>query len=277
MEKWLNPKVKAYFKNSPEDIEQLDFNNPDHIAKRICLHQPNDTMTLTLFRFVLFVLYINQHNFLGDYYAIPRKEFNERVQFVPQVCLYFCETQRSLDEKQKIEPNATPAVQEVSFRLLNWQQLDFSKPPREIPEIKEMAKKIRTNFVEYTYDRGVYNSSYSDPGNGYRLRIRYRSRAEVKELIRLVLDLQGFKPEYARNFKSDGKEDEPDIYNETTGKVEASFQEKKRLFGELRELYPNRTVGEMELYKATLTHRMLDEPELLAHRFSNDNPIETLF
>ncbi|MGB0561030.1 MAG: hypothetical protein ACPGVO_04405 [Spirulinaceae cyanobacterium] len=280
MRRWLNEKVRKFFRSS--DVDSLDLNQPDRAALRFCLHNDNDTLLITLFRFLFFRFVILEENELQDFFLVPREEYDYSVTYVPQLLFYFEETVTSFDKVPEVERNGKRVSErklgrtQVSFRLPDLKDDDLLADANNNPYIRELAREVKTQFKDFRFEKGIYRCSYFDKKNGRRFIIRYRYESQVKELIRRILACVDDTPDFEQFFKADPRDNTSDgIYN-LNGKVKPKYRDKKRIFGDLIPTKQNLVAdAEMQLKHAHFQLEGVD-PVLLVSRFKANSPIFSL-
>ena len=152
----------------------------------------NDTSVMTLIRLYLFheILGYSKSR-LGVFYGIPSENFQESVQGVPQVFMYFSQDNASV-------PDGTPIVDaEYSFRLMD----ETSASMTQVKALS-LAKKIKQEFVSenkgIVFTKGKIIYKYYDEDNGYRLRIYGSTESDAIDVIKRMLAVQNhsFEEDY---------------------------------------------------------------------------------
>ena len=268
---YVNRQVREFFRDRDEDIPDnfsdiFDRGNPEHIIKALCLHDDRDTIQNTLFAFDFFYQYINPIpiNLDDIIYGIPKADYEERVQYKPQLELFFTQNYEER-ERDKEKGAKSPVRMEISLRVFDTNKYQLTLGPENNPALEELGRDIKRNFQDYQYEKGIYIASYFDPKKGVRLIIPYQRELECRELIRRVLDSVDITPDYERFFKPDGREDKNlGQFEETTGKVKPEYIDKELMLGERKNRTKDRAIGTVFLYRATLKVHQRD-PVILCH------------
>lgn len=178
--KIANKIVREYFKDVTALEDNLDLTTSRQALLKACLHKEDDTLLLTIGRNQLFNQYTT---YARDQIPIVAgsllDEIDANVTYKPKITLYFKE------DEDDVDPGHKPARMEVSWRLIDETTQTITKA-----KLTTIANKIRTNFGSgsgYLFKRGRKFVSYSKLSEGYNFRLRARSFAEGKNLIREIL------------------------------------------------------------------------------------------
>lgn len=270
--KYVNRKVKEFFKDRGDEIEEnfaeiFNKNNLKHIVKGLCLHDDNDSVQWTIFAFNFFFQYVNPTPIELDeiLLGIPKEDYDERVQYQPQLFLYFTQDYQERDQA-KAKGAKSPVRMEMSCRLVekNIEKYGIKNDPKDNQLLKNLAKEIKSNFQGYQYEKGIYRASYRDAKNGLRLTVPYRRESDCKDLIRRFLSSLSLTPDYEQFFKPDSREGKTLGKFEQTGKVKTQYADKELMLGERKNKLKDRAIGTVFLHHAVLqVHQR--EPVMLCH------------
>jgi hypothetical protein len=175
-----NLDVESTFVGVPID----DLTNPLSALRTACLLQVDDTVDMTLLRFMLFYFTLKGH-LPTPVYGIPVQEFQSNATFRPQVKLFFMEDYSSTLVAEKL-PRATA---EITFRLMNWNSQTINPS-----EARTLASSIKTLFGTgqgFVWEKGTVKVTYADPIHGYDFRLLAISESEAVRVINKVLEIQG--------------------------------------------------------------------------------------
>lgn len=174
-----NRRVREFF----NDLNDSPIATVGRAALRdACLLEDRDTATITLLRLQLYYMILEGGQSMHPpLYTIPVDRYQQRVQFRPQVTLYFKE------DAADVEEGYSPISAEISFRL---KESDENVTPAEA---QLLANKIRSEFATgngYRWRKGRTLLAYTDIEKGYIFKIYAASEAEGKEVIRRVMSIQ---------------------------------------------------------------------------------------
>jgi hypothetical protein len=212
MRSWLrrtyNKEVYEYFKDLPPEID------PDNSTGRsttfaVCLIGSNDSQGIAAqkqenFRRLKEKAGLNDYLPAHDYQRLPGIAYRG----IPQIQLWFREKYSVAKANNRAKH---PAEARVSFRLAD------SDWTSEAPA-KTMALKIRDKFAKpiFQIEAGELKATYFDQLKGYDFRLLVNTKAESKQIIESVLDLNGHTPNW-RLLKIHTSESE--AFSETPQKV----------------------------------------------------------
>lgn len=174
-----NRRVREFFK----DLDSSPIATQGRAAlKDACLLEDNDTATIALIRLMLYYLVLEGGEALHPpIYSIPVDQYHQRVQFRPQVTLFFKE------DLADVEEGYAPLTAELSFRL---RSTDENITPAEA---QLLANKIRTEFATgggYRWRKGRMLLTYQDKEKGYLFQVYAVNEAEGKDVMRKVMSIQ---------------------------------------------------------------------------------------
>jgi hypothetical protein len=172
-----NKAVRAYFKNQEDD----DISTPKAALKHACLLKDEDTATMTLMRQWLFEVTIGRmQSIQTPVYGVPVSVSQSTFKFVPQVKLYFKESQVSEQVRQGLPPIAG----EITFRLINKTSETITRNDAEV-----LAREIKNEFATpiVIWEKGKYVCTYFDNDKGYQIRLHVKNKAEGERIIKKVL------------------------------------------------------------------------------------------
>lgn len=174
-----NRRVRDFFK----DLNDNPIPTVSRTALRdACMLDDRDSATMTLLKLQLYYMILEGGQALHPpLYTIPVDRYQQRVQFRPQVTLYFRE------DSADVEEGYAPIDAEISFRL---READENVTPAEA---QVLANKIRNEFATgngYRWRKGRTLLSYKDVEKGYILKVYAASESEGKDVIRKVMSIQ---------------------------------------------------------------------------------------
>jgi hypothetical protein len=179
-----NELVREYFRDVKALETNLDLSIPRHALLKACLHREDDSLLLTIGRMHLFLY---GTTWLRDQYPIVAgsllSEVDEAITYRPKITLFFCE------DAEDAEAGYQPVEMETSWRL-------FDETNKTITEtkLKTIANQIKTRFGTnsgYIFKKGRKIIRYRQLAQGYDFKLRARSLADGKDLIREILSLNG--------------------------------------------------------------------------------------
>lgn len=177
--RYVNRLVREHFSDiDNDDASTLSLDVPRQAIKRICLHDDNDPIILTIGR--LLIWWVEARGLFDEFiYGIPSTDFEITHTYYPQVKLHFRE-----DKYDAATNNRRPARSEVSFR---WRENDYSTT-----NINSLANKILNDFARpvFYYRRGRELWSYADKQLGYYFQITANDEANAKKIIEQVHRVQ---------------------------------------------------------------------------------------
>lgn len=269
--KCVNPRVKKFFRDRGEEIEEnfseiFDKHNPEHITKRLCLHEENDTIQATLLALDFFYRFINPIPVELDdiFYGIPVDDHEEKVRYKPQVEFFFTQEYEERDDAMA-RGAKSPVRMQMSLRIIDPNKYQLTLAPSNNAALLDLAKEIRFNFKGYKFEKGIYKASYHDTENGLRLIIPYHKEIECREIIRRFLACFDMIPDYDRYFKPDGRERANlGEFEELTGKLKEEYIDKELMLGERKNTKRDRAIGTVFLYHTVLKVWNRD-PVVLCH------------
>ncbi len=172
-----NKAVQAYFKNQAND----DISTPKAALKHACLLKDSDTATMTLMRQWLFEVTVGHMQAVQTpIYGVPVSVTQSTFKFIPQVKLYFKESQVS----EQVRQGFPPVVGEIAFRLTNKTSATITRSDAEL-----LAREIKNEFATpiAIWEKGKYVCTYFDNDKGYQIRAHVKSKTEGERIIKKVL------------------------------------------------------------------------------------------
>lgn len=174
------------------DITQDDdspITTPRAKLKSVCLLKDADSAAVTLNKLMLYYIILRKAQDLQiPVYGIPITEFQETVEFRPQIRLYF------LQDLDSVPEGDSPTTAEISFRLMNETSATITEA-----ELRTIANRIKAEFGAaggYRWRKGRIKASYRDLQNGYRFILSAFSEAEAKEVITKILSIRNKTPDW---------------------------------------------------------------------------------
>ncbi len=191
--------VKEEFSDVTDDDDIT--NVPRASLRHACLLKDSDTAPITLLRMNFFYFSLRKAQDLqGHVYGMPLQDVQETRKYRPQIKLFFLEHLTGADE----EEDYAPVTGEITFRLMNQTSETLTKA-----ELTTYANKIKAVFATppIKWLKGKDMATYTDKEKGYQLQLLVRNRADAKELIGKILDIQNHTPDWKYlNYKEN---DEP--------------------------------------------------------------------
>ncbi len=244
--KYVNKKVKDFFKDISDDDDNKDSisktTNGRIIARKICLHSDKDPLMLTASRLIIFHLTLGESLDKIPFYGIPIVNFDESVEYKPQVILYFEETL-----KDAASNNRRPIKAQVGYRIVDGEEIT-------VTDVKNLAKKIKNTFASpkpLKFKKGRTKFSYRDKSKGYQFIISGNAEIEAEKIIKAVLSLNGHT--YNEEILTDSE----------SKKNWNSKKKKKKILGKEYEEPERRPIGNVQFTYAELKIHGLPKPEIL--------------
>lgn len=188
--RYVNRLVREHFSDIDDDSASLSLDVPRQAIKRICLHDDNDPIILTIGR--LLVWWVEAKGLFDEFiYGIPSTDFEIANTYYPQVKLHFKE-----DRYNAASNNRRPARSEVSFR---WRENSYSTT-----NINGLVRDIGNAFGRppLVYTKGRIQYTYVDKTKGYYFQINANSESDAKEVIRTAINIQDAgEPDWDNNFR----------------------------------------------------------------------------
>ena len=180
-----NRVVRADFR---ADIPDDDIISDEGAFRRSCLIQPNDSVDIVQLKIFNFYVVREQAKRLqAPMYAFPVEEFQEAVQFKPQLILEFIEP--SAEARRK---NTRPVTRRASYRLVNERSETITQS-----KIDTLQNRIRSQFPNsYKYKTGRYKASYRDKANGLELKMSPYAESDARDLVKRVLNVAAVTPNW---------------------------------------------------------------------------------
>jgi hypothetical protein len=195
--KTFNREVRKEYSDTNDDD---GISTPRSSLKQACLIDDNDTATMILIRLFLFNFVVRKASDMqAPIYGMPVGSFHQERKFRPQIMLYFKE------DREDVDPDFYPLDAHISFRLMDETDTSMTKA-----KLTTIANKIKSEFGMnngYRFHKGKTVCSYYDNENGYQFKIFCFNKAEGKEVIRKVLDINNKTPDW--KFLSVSENEEP--------------------------------------------------------------------
>lgn len=239
LRRWVNLEVKEYF-GKFNVSEQLEASRPESVIRALCLHEDRDPISLTILRLWLWGRISPTPVVVDDLiYGIPLSHFQSRVEFAPQLFLFFRQTLRD-QYRDRDKKDKSIVRMELSLRLP--ESFNIRQQAEYNMDLRLLSEAINRTFRKATYQKGINKFTYYQPSKGYRLSLNMDSEQEAKRLIEDVLTIQGHRPDWnlldrhsANRYKQDGTLKDNPI---------------KQVLGKPRKSPISRKKGEIELYYA---------------------------
>jgi hypothetical protein len=182
--KYINKAIKEHFNDTPGDDENsLSKAAPRSAIKLVCLHKDTDPITLTAIR--LLIWWVEAKGLIDEYiYGIPVSQFQETVQHLPQIKLFWREKTKDAERN-----NRYPARARYTIR--------FKGAYQSQADIKSLATKIDRIFnspTPHKFTKGREKYSYRDKEKGYEFIITAQNELEAKKVINVLLEIQSDNP-----------------------------------------------------------------------------------
>lgn len=170
-------------------IDDDDLSTPRSSLKLACKIRENDSALQVLTRMFFFYFTCRRAQDLqAPIFGIPVSDYQEEIQYRPQVCLHFAQ------DPQAVPEGYSPVRARISFRLQNQTTQSFS-----LSEARAIANRIKTEFATgpgYLWTRGKIKVCYKDKLRGWDFRLLVPSEAEGRGVISKVLRLQNDSPDW---------------------------------------------------------------------------------
>lgn len=152
--------------------------------RHACTMKDDDSGIMESMRMWLFYVMLRKaSDFQIPIYGIPTSDFQEVVEFRPQVKLVFAQ------DSDAVPDGKTAIRAEIGFRLIN----ETSATMTEAKALK-LAKAIKTTLITsskgYVWSKGKILATYKDPSHGYSLQIYAMSDTEAETIIKKILEIQ---------------------------------------------------------------------------------------
>ena len=189
--RYINRAINEHFRDvDGVDEASLNLDVGRQAIKRVCLHNDEDPLTLTLVR--LLIWYIEVRGLFDDFiYGIPSTDFDIKFTYFPQVKLHFRE-----NRLEAANNNRRPARAEVSFR---WRSEDFSQVA-----INGLVNKINSSFAvpPFSFRKGRSIFTYFDDRLGYRFQVKATNETEARRIIEQTIRIQDdIEPDWENNLR----------------------------------------------------------------------------
>jgi hypothetical protein len=185
--KYINRKVKEYFKDLGDERWQPDLNLDRHFVRWVCTHQDNDPLALTVGR--LLVYFFKVQGLLDEpLYFIPTSRLQQQnVQTIPQVIINFQETAQSAQANKRTD-HPLGAHHHIRF------EKDFSSEA----EVQALARKVREAFATplFHFDKGRLKYTYLDKIKGFLFIVATPNETEARKVIEKLLFVVGESPNW---------------------------------------------------------------------------------
>ena len=192
-----NREVNEWFADEPDPVPDNTTSRKN--AKRACLILPKETQSTALLKALTFRFVVQRVHLRPDVYGTPVGRHQEVRQFRPQIVLEF------LEDELDVEGGYGRVDGRISFRLMNETSESITRT-----ELTTIANRIKLEFGAnngYKWKKGKDLASYTEREKGYQLQLLVRSKADAKELIGKILDINSDTPDWKYlNYKEN---DEP--------------------------------------------------------------------
>lgn len=246
--RYLNKQIREDFKdifNGGETWEP-EVGTTRGAMLRALLHEDSDPIHVTATRMMLYYFtYGKARELQPPQYSIPVLDYQESNRYRPQIHLMFYQSQLDIDTPQDNNSiNSQPVKGQISFRLENETTESIT-----MIDLERYANRIKTNFGAsggYRWHKGKITINYVDKSKGYKLKLYCRDKAEGKQLIEQVLDIQQHTPDW--QYMTTVEAEEPLERYPTIPTPRT-----KRILGENREQPRRRPVVQVR-YRYSLMH-----------------------
>ena len=242
----LNREVREHFSDLGGDDWDPEVGTTRGQMRYCLTHKDDDPLLLTVGRMMLYYFtYGRARDLQPPQYSIPTLDYQASHKYRPQIHLMFYQLQSDVDTSlDNSSINAQPVQGQISFRLENETSESIS-----MTDLERYANRIKTSFGAaggYRWHKGKVTVSYFDPSKGYRLKLFCRDKAEGKQLIEQVLDIQQHSPDW--QYMTSVEAEEPLERYPTIPTPRT-----KRILGENREQPRQRPVVQVR-YRYSLIH-----------------------
>ena len=175
-----NREVYRYFK----DVTDIE----DTTRKKLrdyCLIQANDSITDAKLKILIFDRYAQKSHLKPIIYGVPKSNFDETVEYLPQIYLYF-------NQDSQAVPSGDVAIDACNHIRI------FSETRETITPIKAeaLARKIASQFVVngtgFTFTKGKYLLYYKDKSIHFETKVYALNEVEGTQVIKKLLGIQDF-------------------------------------------------------------------------------------
>lgn len=248
VKKYINREVKDFFQDVGGEDWDPDISTTRGSLRYGCTHKDNDSISLTLLRWMLFN-HIRSLKFQQPFYGIPIAGFHEARRFKPQVSLYFQE------DEGDIEPGYGAVTGQITFRLMDYTESSIN------PTIAQsLANRINVEFATgggYVWKKGKVMATYTDRERGYKLQLLTRTESDAVQLITKVLDCNNDTPDWSRANISE---------NQQPAAAYPTVPELDLIYGESRRRPRKRPIADVRFQFAVLNIHGLVNPQPLVDR-----------
>jgi hypothetical protein len=135
---------------------------------------------------------------LGTVYGIPSMDFQERMEFKPQIQLYFAkeaETPQSQADNPEYVPGSVSNSSVISVRVMNYEWNTIT-----LGVAQSLANKVKAKFMSppFLWQKGKVKCVYTDPKKGYHMQVNSRTEFAGRMVIENVLDIQNHSPDWEK-------------------------------------------------------------------------------
>ena len=172
----------------------------------------------------------------------------------PKIKLLFLENSFTFKTKKAKDPDITRGEAQLSFRLMNQTNENYTKA-----EAKALAEKIKNKFINpvFKFVKGKEHYIYFEKKLGKKLTCWTKNQAEAEKLFEQTLDLVGDSPDLEKMVKRSNLNPSK-AYDDTPGK--------KIILGEPTKLDRVRPIVEVEFSSAYLSMDGIKTPICLVDR-----------
>ncbi|NJM90666.1 MAG: hypothetical protein HC847_29650 [Hydrococcus sp. RU_2_2] len=177
-----NKEVKRWFRELG-DIDDPNFTTSRGAVMAACLIAAGDSQNMTLIKMETFRRVVQRTHLRPHVYGMPTTELQVIRRFKPQIQLHFMQ-----DSKRNYEISKSPAIGQISFRLMNETSESITRG-----EVERLANAIKREFMAlngYVWSKGRLMATYTDREKGYQLQLLCYNESEAKTLIGKVLGIQ---------------------------------------------------------------------------------------
>jgi len=187
-----NERVLKYFRKNPNDQSE-EAKQRQFLASLIKIDPLADSVIEQIRKVMMFNDVCGyQYSNLAPVYGIPMMQYQNEVEYQPQLMFRFREREIS---KADLPLRNYKLEKEISFRLFN------EDIPKSDVQLKALATKIKAKFYQggkaFSYTSGTSTGTtvyrYKDENHGYRLAIECSVKATVLTLIEHLLEVSGNK------------------------------------------------------------------------------------
>lgn len=179
--RYANRQVREFFADLGGEDWSPDISTTRGSLRHGTTHKDDDSLPMTLLRWELFN-YVRRLKFDVPMMGIPVSSFDQERRYKPQIILNF------IEDLGDVDPGYEVVTGRISFRLM-----DHNSDTITPTVAQTYANRINSNFNiggGFVWRKGRAMVTYNDWSKGYALQVLSRSKANGRDVIERVLDIQ---------------------------------------------------------------------------------------